>query len=345
MNEKILVVDDDKAIARLIGQIAEMGGYACCLAHNGDDAREHLRKDTFHLVLCDVNMPGESGVDLARHIIAEYPDTAVVMVSAMDDAEIANTALDMGTYGYIIKPFKPNELAINIANAIRRRELEIESRQHSENLEKMVQERTEALQHSLSDLRKSLEGTIQAMAMTVESRDPYTAGHQRRVADLAVAIVGEMGINSDRVEGIRMAGVIHDLGKISVPSEILSKPGKINEYEFELIKNHAQVGYDILKEINFPWPIAQIVYQHHERMNGSGYPKGITGDDILMEARIIGVADVVEAMASHRPYRPALGIEVALEEISKNRGLFYDSDVADSCLRLFKEKGFELTSR
>ncbi|MFH1350803.1 MAG: HD domain-containing phosphohydrolase [Pseudomonadota bacterium] len=343
MNEKILVVDDDKAIARLIGQIAEMGGYACCLAHNGDDAREHLRKDTFHLVLCDVNMPGESGMDLARYIASDYPDTAVVMVSAMDDAEIANTALDMGAYGYVIKPFKPNELAINIANAIRRRELEIESRQHRGNLEKMVQERTEALQHSLSNLRKSLEGTIHAMAMTVESRDPYTAGHQRRVADLAVAIVGEMGINSDRVEGIRMAGVIHDLGKISVPSEILSKPGKINEYEFGLIKNHPQVGYDILKEIDFPWPIAEIVYQHHERMNGSGYPRGRAGDEILKEARIIGVADVVEAMASHRPYRPALGIDAALEEISKKNGEIYDPEVVDACLRLFNEKGYQLS--
>jgi len=198
------------------------------------------------------------------------------------------------------------------------------------------------LEKTLKELRKVLGGTIEAMALTVETRDPYTAGHQRRVSNLARSIATEMGVSEDQIQGIRLAGVIHDVGKISVPGEILSKPGKISTNEFGIIKEHPQVGYNILKTVDFPWPIAQIVLQHHERMDGSGYPDGISGDNILIEARILSVADVVEAMASHRPYRAALGINLALEEISKNRGSFYDSKVVDACLRLFNEKGYRL---
>ncbi len=195
---------------------------------------------------------------------------------------------------------------------------------------------------SVDRIRKALGGTVQAIAVTVEARDPYTAGHQRRVADLARAIATEMNLPIDIIDGIRMAAAIHDLGKISVPAEILSKPTKLKKTEFDLIKDHPQSGYDILKDIDFPWPVARIVLEHHERTNGSGYPNGLTGDNILMESRIIAVADVVESMGSHRPYRPSLGIEAALEEIERNKGTFYDNTVADACLRLFREKGFQL---
>jgi PAS domain S-box-containing protein/putative nucleotidyltransferase with HDIG domain len=198
------------------------------------------------------------------------------------------------------------------------------------------------IEKTLNDLRKALGGTIEAMALTVETRDPYTAGHQRRVSNLARGIATEMGVSKGQIQGVRMAGVIHDIGKISVPGEILSKPGNISQNELGIIKEHPQVGYNILKTVDFPWPIAQIVLQHHERMDGSGYPNGISGENILLEARILAVADVVEAMASHRPYRAALGINLALNEISKNRGSSYDSKVVDACLRLFNEKGYRL---
>ena len=198
------------------------------------------------------------------------------------------------------------------------------------------------LEKTLKELRKALGGTIEAMALTVETKDPYTAGHQRRVSNLARAIATEMGVSEDQIQGIRLAGVIHDVGKISVPGEILSKPGRIGTNEFGIIKEHPQVGYNILKTVDFPWPIAQIVLQHHERMDGSGYPNGISGENILLEARILAVADVVEAMASHRPYRAALGIDLALREISKNRGSSYDPKVVDACLRLFNEKSYRL---
>jgi putative nucleotidyltransferase with HDIG domain len=182
---------------------------------------------------------------------------------------------------------------------------------------------------------------VQAIASIVELRDPYTAGHQRRVAELASAIASEMCLPSNQIEGIQMAAVIHDLGKIAVPAEILSKPTKLKKSEFELIKDHPQAGYKMLKDIAFPWPIARIVQEHHEKIDGSGYPGGLTGDNILLESRILKAADVVEAMASHRPYRPALGIDIALMEIEKNRGTYYDCKVVDVCLNLFRNKGFQ----
>ena len=197
------------------------------------------------------------------------------------------------------------------------------------------------LQSSLNKIRSTLNGTIQAIAMIVERRDPYTAGHQRRVADLGRAVAEEMGLTEDQIEGVGVSGVIHDIGKIAVPAEILSKPGALDPEEFLLIKKHPQVGYDILRGIEFPWPIAEIVLQHHERRNGSGYPQGLSGEEILVEARILCVSDVVEAMASHRPYRAALGIHKASEEIEQKRGIAYDTDVVEACSRVLREKGFE----
>jgi PAS domain S-box-containing protein/putative nucleotidyltransferase with HDIG domain len=200
----------------------------------------------------------------------------------------------------------------------------------------------EKISETIEKLKRSIDDTIRAMAMIAETRDPYTAGHQERVANLSVAIAEDLNLLPEKINGIRMAGMIHDIGKVKIPAEILSKPGKLSNLEFSLIKVHAEVGYDILRSIEFPYPVAQIAYQHHERVDGSGYPRGLKGDEIVMEARIIAVADVVEAMASHRPYRPALGIDAALEEIEKNRGVLYDDTVAEACLRLFREKGFQI---
>ncbi|MDH7578353.1 MAG: PAS domain S-box protein [Bacillota bacterium] len=200
----------------------------------------------------------------------------------------------------------------------------------------------EKIRSGSENLKKSIEGTIRAIALTVEIRDPYTACHHTRVAKLACAIAKEMGASREQVEGVKTAAAIHDIGKISIPAEILSKPGRMNEIEFSLIKTHPRVGFEILKTIEFPWPVAEIVLQHHERMNGTGYLSGLMGQEILLEARILGVADVVEAMASHRPYRPAFPIAEALREIACNRGTLYDPEVVDACLSLFFNKGFRL---
>ena len=185
--------------------------------------------------------------------------------------------------------------------------------------------------------QRLLEETVNGLVSAVEIRDPYTAGHQRRVSVIAEAIALEMHLNKNQIDGIRMAARIHDIGKMYVPAEILSKPGKLTEAEFNLIKNHPQAGHDILSSIEFPWPVSKIVLQHQERLDGSSYPQGLKGDEIILEAKILGVADVIEAMASHRPYRPALGIKKALKEISTKKGILYDSEVVDACLKLFAQ--------
>ncbi|UCD06527.1 MAG: PAS domain S-box protein [candidate division WOR-3 bacterium] len=201
-------------------------------------------------------------------------------------------------------------------------------------------EASEALELSYEKLRKTLEETVNALASASEKRDPYTAGHQRSVTQLACAIAEEMKMTEEQVEGIRIAGLLHDIGKLSVPAEILSKPGTLSESEFAIIRLHCKIGYDILKTVNFPWPVAQIALEHHERVNGSGYPRGLSGDKALLESRIMAVADVVEAMSSHRPYRPARTIKETLEEVKKNRGILYDAEVVDVCLTIFDKKKF-----
>ncbi len=196
------------------------------------------------------------------------------------------------------------------------------------------------LRETLKKLKKTLTGIIHATELIIETRDPYTAGHQRRVALLAKAIAENMKLSEQQIEGIYMVGMIHDVGKISIPAEILSMPRRLTPAEFNLIKNHPQAGYDILKNIEFPWPIADIILQHHERIDGTGYPKGLGGKDIMLEAKILMVADVIEAMASHRPYRAAFGLERALGEIKQNSGILYDPDVVDSCVELFEKEKF-----
>ena len=203
----------------------------------------------------------------------------------------------------------------------------------------------ETLRQTLDDLKKAMSGTIRAMAAMAERKDHYTGGHQQRVASLSSAIANEMGFSPIETEGLHLASLIHDIGKISIPSQILAKPSPLTDLEFRMIQGHPHDGYEMLKDVQFAWPIARIVQQHHERMDGSGYPQGLSGEEILVEARILCVADVVEAMASHRPYRPALGIDKALDEISKSRGTLYDANVVDACLKIFNDKGHDFSDQ
>jgi HD-GYP domain-containing protein (c-di-GMP phosphodiesterase class II) len=201
------------------------------------------------------------------------------------------------------------------------------------------------LHHNQEQIRKNMGAIIQAMSMTIEKRDPYTAGHQRRVAKLCRALASELGFSWSRIQGLRMAAAIHDLGKIMVPYEILNKPGPMSEPEMSIIRMHPRTAYDILKNIEFPWPIAETIYQHHERLDGSGYPRNLKGERILEEARILGVADVVESMAFFRPYRPSIGIEEAIEELHNHRGVLYDDQVVDACILLLTEKFFDFKTK
>jgi putative nucleotidyltransferase with HDIG domain/PAS domain S-box-containing protein len=198
----------------------------------------------------------------------------------------------------------------------------------------------ESLRRSVAQLRQTLEETVSALAAMSEKRDLYTAGHQQRVAHLACAMAEEMGLQGDRVNGLRVAGKLHDIGKISVPAEILAKPSRLTPIEMSIMKTHSEAGFEILKRVSFPWPVARMVLQHHERLDGSGYPEGLRGDEIMLEARILAVADVVEAMSSHRPYRATLGLERALDEVGMHKGGLYDPEAVDACLRLFQHKNF-----
>jgi putative nucleotidyltransferase with HDIG domain len=212
---------------------------------------------------------------------------------------------------------------------------------HSEAMQAKQIQVEKKLRQSYKKLQRTLEDIIEVITKIVEIRDLYLVGHQEKVSKLATKIAQEMGITPDKIEGIRISSLVHDIGKISLPTEILNRPNKLIDIELALIKNHPQIAYDILKTINFPWPVAEIILQHHEMINGSGYPNKLKNNETLIEAKIIAVADVIEAMSSNRPYRSAHSIEEALEEISRNKGILYDPEIVDVCITLFKEKGFE----
>lgn len=330
---RILIVDDEESIGKLLKKILEGQGYECHAALDAATARRFLQEQRFDLVLSDIDMPGESGIEFIQDVLASHPETAAIMVTATDDPHTAEFVLKAGVYDYVTKPVESNRIITSVYNALQRQRLERAQKNYSRELEREVAQRTETIQ-------KALDGTIRAMMLMVEIRDPYTAGHQRRVAQLASAIARECGFPENRITGIRLGGMIHDLGKLAVPAEILVKPSRLSENEFKLIQEHPRIGYSILKSVEFPWPLADMAHQHHERMDGSGYPQGLHGGEILEEARILAVADVVEAMSSHRPYRPALGVDAALEEIRRGRGELYDPRASDACLALFKGNRF-----
>ena len=342
--EKILIVDDEEPIRKLLMRYLGSKNYECVPAADAVEARCRLEEEEFDVILCDINMPGESGLDLVRDLRGKNTDLAAVMVTGSDEPGIAKTAFDVGAYDYIVKPLEQNRVLISVTNALHRRELEVVGRTYRNMLELMVAERTENLRDTLEKLQRTLGGVIHAMALTIEKRDPYTAGHQERVAHLARAMARAMHLPEEQVKGLEMAAHIHDIGKIRVPSEILSRPGQLSDIEFALVKTHPRVGYEILRPIEFPWPVAEIVYQHHEKMDGSGYPRGLSDQEILLEAKILTVADVVEAMAFHRPYRAALGIDKALTEIVRGKGRFYEPEAVKACLAVFKGNRYRFQS-
>ena len=335
----ILAIDDTPASLKLLTDLLQEDGYEVRAAINGELALHAASQNPPELVLLDIRMPGMDGYEVCRRLKAlpSTRDVPVIFVSAATESDEKVQGFTVGAIDYVTKPYQRDELLARVHTHLELNRL----RNH---LEDLVDERTAALRESERKLRTSLIDSITALASTVEMRDPYTAGHQRRVAQLAIAIAKELHLPEEQIEGIQLAGVVHDVGKIKIPAEILSKPGRLTPLEFELIKQHAQSGYEILKSIDFPWPIAQIVLQHHERLNGSGYPQALTNDQILLEAKIIAVADVVESMTSHRPYRPGLGIDAALQEIALNKGKLYESEAVEACIRLFREQAYVFPS-
>lgn len=346
---RILVVDDERSIRITLSEILRRDGSEVESAEDAEQALHLLATAPFDVIVTDIVMPRLSGVDLLKAIRMTAPDAQVIMMTGEPTVETASEAIRAGASDYLMKPVSKEAILRSVRHAAEikrlsdeRRRLAEENRLYQQNLERMVEDRTAELRETNVKLLDTMDGFVLAMARTVESRDPYTAGHEQRVALLGRQIAREMGSPENDARGIYMAGLIHDLGKIGIPAEILSKPSRLTQLEINLIRIHPQVGYDILKGIVFPWPIADVALRHHERLDGSGYPSGLRDGDIPIGARIIAVADTVEAMMSHRPYRPALGQEKALEEIEANSGRLYDADAAACCLRLFREKGFTL---
>ena len=325
----ILVVDDEETLRYLIREGVERSGYGCSVASDGIEALRILEEKDVDVVISDIMMPGMDGIELAKRIKEEH-DADVILITGFIDEYSYDKVIEIGVSDFLEKPIGIEELILRLRRVLRER-TNIRERNRAE----------EDLRDSLKKLRTAMESIVEALVLTLEKKDPYTSGHQKRVATFASAIAEEMGLSQDQIDGVRMAAMIHDIGKNAIPGQILSKPAKLAKLEMEMIKEHPQLGYDILKGIEFPWPVAQMVLQHHERIDGSGYPQGLLGDEIYLGAKILSVADVVEAMASHRPYRAALGLDRAVEEISKNSGILYDPDVVDAGLRLLREKGFE----
>ncbi len=337
-NRNILVVDDEEPIRRLLGYMLQTHGYTVTLAADAREARQRMDEQPFALMLCDVNMPGESGMDLVRNLLAERPHIAAIMVTGLDSSVLANAALDMGAFGYIVKPFESNEVLIDVANALRRRRLEMENRLHQDNLEEIVRTRTMALQQALEwlersekELRLSREETIERLAIAAEFRDSSTAQHIQRMSHYCELLARKVGLAPERIDLIRTASPMHDIGKIGTPDQVLLKPGKFTAAEFDVISQHAEIGYKILSgsDSELLKVAAIIAWTHHERYDGTGYPRKLQGEEIPIEGRIASIADNFDAMTTARVYKPAFDFEHARDLMVKERGKHFDPDLLD----------------
>jgi putative two-component system response regulator len=331
---RILIVDDDARVRELVRRLLQRAGYACAVAENGREARHRLAAQPFQLMICDLQMPGESGLDVIAHVGADYPDTAAIMLTGVDDERLAEEALALGAYGYIVKPFSSTDLGIQVLNALRRRQLEIAQRHERERLEHMVEERTCELSRAVENLKRSGEETVRRLAAAVEARDHETAEHIERVGEYSGLVGQSLGLSADHCELIRRASTLHDIGKIGVADSILLKPGPLTRAERLAMEKHAQLGHDMLSgsELDLLELAATIAWTHHERVDGSGYPRGLAGGDIPLEGRIVAVVDVYDALTSHRPYRRALRQNDALQLMCAGRGTQFDPNVLDAFL-------------
>lgn len=331
----VLIVDDNATnIDLLVNTLQE--DYRLGIAKKGTSALEYAGKYHPDLILLDIIMPEMDGYEVCARL-KENPDTRsipLIFISGMTETVNKTKGFEMGAVDYITKPFHTAEVKARVQTHIALEKMKSQLRSQNAILEQMVEKKT-------IEIQEMLQGTISSMALMVEIRDPYTAGHQQRVARLACAIAEKMGLSERTIEGIRIAGILHDVGKIRIPVSILSRTGQLLDAEMDVIKIHPQISFEILKNIPFPWPCAQMVFQHHERLDGSGYPLGLKGNEILLESKILSIADVAEAKSSYRPYRPAQGIEAALAELRQHRGTLYDADAVDACLELFDSGAFQ----
>jgi putative two-component system response regulator len=344
--ERILIVDDEEQIRTLLARLLGAQGYDCLTAEDAAAGRRVLRETPVALVLSDVNMPGESGIDFTREVLVQYPDTAVVMVTGMDDRRYADVAIELGAYGYVLKPFKPNELIINVGNALRRRALEIENRGHREQLEQTVLDRTAALRDTIAQLETNeielgrlREETIRRLSSAAEFRSQETGEHIVRMSLYCALLAQLADLEPKHAEMIRIASPMHDVGKIGIPDSILLKPGSLTHEERKVMEGHAEMGYRILagSEVELLDLAALMALTHHERIDGAGYPRGLAGSAIPIEGRIAAVADVFDALTSDRVYRGAFEPDVARAMMEEGRGTQFDADLLDLFFGAFND--------
>ncbi len=355
----ILIVDDEDSILNAFKRILADDDYEVHAVNNGMEGLNILRasQKPYSLIVSDQRMPEMSGVQFFAQAKDIFPDAVRILLTGYADSDAIIDAINKGgVHLYFTKPWHEEEILLHIKQSLSKVEILAENKRLIElikvknkelvrlnkTLEKKATDRTNDLLAQTEKLKDSyrksqliLDGIVKTLSKIVETRDPYTSGHEDQVAKIACRIAKEMKLTEEQISSIYISATLHDIGKISVPSEILTKPSVLSNLEREIIKTHCKVANDILVNIEFPYPVAEIIYQHHERMDGSGYPRGLKGDSIALEARIIGVADVIDAMASYRPYRPALGVDAAIEEITKFRGVAYDPSVVDACLRIY----------
>ncbi|HAO61477.1 MAG: hypothetical protein A2Y20_10625 [Firmicutes bacterium GWF2_51_9] len=338
---RILIVDDEPSIRITLSAFLKSEGYDVHSVPDALKALEFLKEHPVDILVTDIIMPGMTGIELIDKLRKFQKEVRVIIMTGEPTVETAVTAVQNGASDYLAKPIRKEDFLRVVRNTAQtkalmdeKKDLEERNIEYQRNLEYMVASRTHAL-------HKAMESIITLLSQVVEFRDPYTAGHQRRVGNLAASIAEKLNLSNEQTELIRIIGYIHDIGKITIPSEILSKPGKLSRAEFELLKGHSYSGYEMLSRVDLPPLIAEAIYQHHERFDGSGYPRALANSQIMVEAHILMVADVVEAMMSHRPYRPSLGRDVALLEIKEKSGRLYRPDVVNACLDLFKN-GYEI---
>jgi len=361
----ILIVDDEESILNSFQRVLADEDYEVHTVNNGSEGLNKLRtaQKPYSVIVSDQRMPEMSGVQFFAQAKDIFPDAVRILLTGYADSDAIIDAINKGgVHLYFTKPWREEEILLHIKQSLSKVEILAENKRLVElikiknqelvklnkTLEKKANYRTNDLLAQTEKLKDSykksqliLDGIVKTLSKIVETRDPYTSGHEDQVAKIACKIAKEMKLTEEQVSSIYISATLHDIGKISVPSEILTKPSVLTNLEREIIKTHCKVANDILANIEFPYPVAEIIYQHHERMDGSGYPRGLKGDNIALEARIIGVADVIDAMASYRPYRPALGVDAAIEEITKFRGVTYDPSVVDACLKIYKRTAKE----
>jgi putative two-component system response regulator len=331
--DRVLVVDDVEPVHGSVTPMVVAGGdLECETAGDAAEARALLASRGFSLVICNVDMPGDSGLQLTRWIRAEHPDVAVLMASGVDDPKLVRSVRELGAYGYLVKPFKRHEVELNVANALHRRRLELENRDHRVLLGQRVQKRTE-------ELRRSREETIRRLSLAIEFRSRETGDHVERIGKGAALLARKLGVSAWRCELIRVAAPLHDVGKIGIPDEILLKPGALTDDERRRMQDHAEIGHRLLagSDSDMLEIAATIAWTHHERWDGSGYPRGLEGEAIPIEGRVTAIMDVFDALTHNRVYRPAMSVDDALELVREGRGRHFDPDVLDAFLDSFGE--------